>query len=239
MSTTLKPFGMKPAFHPSGLDRAVPFVGTNSFVTGGVYTAPYSLTTGQAFYQYQPVALTSATALTIAQNGASVYGVFDGVEFTDSQGRRSVSKWAAKTTLDASTDIVFWIFQDPSIVYEIQANGSLNTNSIGKQYNFETASGLTPASGYSIGNGGAGFSTTALNISPVLSPSQAAVRVVGLGRETAYPPGETNAWGDANTIVQVQIANNMFAYPGTFATGPTGPTGPTGFGPTGFGPTGF
>ena len=39
MSTVFQPFGLKPAYHPSGLDRSVPFVGTNNFnltsTTGG------------------------------------------------------------------------------------------------------------------------------------------------------------------------------------------------------------
>lgn len=216
MASTLKPFGLKPAYHPSGLDRATPFVGTNSYTTGSTYTAPYSLSSGQAFYQYQPVSVTSSGELTIANAAAAsgtVYGVFDGVEFTDSQGRRSVAKWASKLTLDASTDIVFWVFTDPELVYEAQVNGSATTASIGQQYNFETATGMTPASGTSIGNGGAGFSTCALNDTVIGSGSQGQVRVVGLGREVAYPPGETNAWGDAYTIVQVKIANNTFVYP--------------------------
>ena len=216
MATTLKPFGLKPVYHPSGLDRATPFVGTNSYTTGSTYTAPYSLSGGQAFYQYQPVSLTASGELTIAASAAAsgtVYGVFDGVEFTDSQGRRSVAKWASKLTLDASSDIAFWVFTDPEVVYEAQVNGSATTASIGQQYNFETASGMTPASGTAIGNGGAGFSTCALNDTAVGSGNQGQVRVVGLGREAAYPSGETNAWGDAYTILQVKIANNSFVYP--------------------------
>lgn len=219
MSTTFKPFGLKPAYHPSGLDRATPFVGTNSFTTGsGNYSAPYSLQAGQAFYQYQPVAITAAGQLTIAEAAADdgpVFGSFDGVEFTDSQGRRSVAKWAAKATLDASSDIIFWIFSDPELVYEAQVNGSATTASIGNQYNFSTATGYAPEDGISIGNGGAGFSTTALAASAVTSGDQGQVRVVGLGREAAYPAGETNAWGDTYTIVQVKIANNTFVYPKT------------------------
>ena len=216
MATTFKPFGLKPVYHPSGLDRAIPFVGTNSYTTGSTYTAPYSLSSGQAFYQYQPVSVTSSGQLTIAASAAAsgtVYGVFDGVEFTDSQGRRSVAKWASKTTLDASTDIIFWVWTDPEMVYEGQVNGSSTTASIGQQYNFETATGYTPADGTSIGNGGAGFSVCALNDTAVGTGTQGQVRVVGLGREAAYPPGETNAWGDAYTIVQVKIANNTFVYP--------------------------
>jgi hypothetical protein len=216
MSTTFKPFGLKPVYHPSGLDRAVPFVGTNSFVAGTSYSAPYSLTTGQSFFQYQPVGLTASGQLTIAATAAAtspVYGVFDGVEYTTAEGRRTLGKNASKATLDAATSIVFWIFQDPALVYEAQVNGSATTAAIGSQYNFTAATGFTTADGYTIGVGGAGFSTTALNATAVASGAQGQVRVVGLGREVAYPTGELNAWGDAFTIVQVQIANNSFVAP--------------------------
>ena len=216
MSTVFQPFGLKPVYHPSGLDRAVPFVGTNTYTLGSLYTAPYSLSSGQSFWQFQPVALTSSGQLTIANQTASsgkVYGVFDGVEYTSAEGRRSVAKYAAKTTLDAATSIVFWIFSDPALVYEAQVNGSATTGAIGTEYNFDTTSGSTAADGYAIGNGGAGFSTTALLATPVASGAQGQVRVVGLGREVAYPSGSTNQWGDAYTIVQVQIANNTFAAP--------------------------
>ena len=216
MSTTFKPFGLKPVYHPSGLDRAVPFVGTNSFVAGTSYSAPYSLTSGQSFFQYQPVGLTASGQLTIAATAAAtspVYGVFDGVEYTTAEGRRTLGKNASKATLDAATSIVFWIFQDPALVYEAQVQGSATTAAIGTQYNFSAASGFTTADGYTIGVGGAGFSTTALAATAVASGAQGQVRVVGLGREVAYPTGELNAWGDAYTIVQVQIANNSFVAP--------------------------
>jgi hypothetical protein len=216
MSTTFKPFGLKPVYHPSGLDRAVPFVGTNTFVTGTTFTAPYSLSAGQTFYQYQPVSLTATGQLTIANQTAAsgtVYGVFDGVEYTTAEGRRTVGKSASKATLDAATQIVFWIFSDPALVYEAQVNGSASTGSIGRQYNFDTTAGSTVTDGYTIGTGGAGFSTTALLATPVATTVQGQVRVVGLGREVSYPSGELNAWGDTFTIVQVQIANNTFVAP--------------------------
>jgi len=221
MSTTYLPFGLKPAYHPSGLDRATQFVGTNSFqaATDNTYTAPYGLTTGQSFYQYQPVAINTAGALipapTLAATGR-MFGVFDGVEFTDSQGRRSVAKWASKTTLDASTQIIFWIFSDPQLVYEAQVNGSVATTAIGKEYDFDATNPAT--SGTSIGNGGAGFSTTALASAPVATGAQGQVKVVGLGREVAFPSGNTNAWADAYTIVQVQIANSQLVAPSISVT---------------------
>jgi len=216
MSATFQPFGLKPVYHPSGLDRAVPFVGTNTFVPGTSYSAPYSLSSGQSFYEFQPVAITSSGQLTIANQTASsgkVYGVFNGVEYTNSDGRRSVAKYAALTTLAAATNIVFWIFSDPAIVYEIQCNGSVTSAAIGTEYNFDTTTGSTVTDGYAIGVGGAGFSTTALLATAVGTGNQGQVRVVGLGREAAYPAGNTNQWGDAYTIVQVQISNNTFAAP--------------------------
>ena len=216
MSTTYQPFGLKPAYHPSGLDRATAFVGTNSYqaATDNTYNAPYGLTSGQAFYQYQPVAINGSGQLVPAPTLAStgrMYGVFDGVEFTDSQGRRSVAKWASKTTLDASTQIVFWIFTDPQLVYEVQANGSMATTTIGQEFNFDATN--NPTVGYSIGNGGAGFSQAAISNTPVTTGTQGQVKVVGLGRETAFPAGQTNAWGDANTIVQVLIADSQIVAP--------------------------
>jgi hypothetical protein len=216
MSTTFRPFGMKPVYHPSGLDRSVPFAGTNSFVTGVTYTAPYSLSSGQSFYQYQPVGITSSGQLTIAATAAAtspVYGVFDGVEYTTAEGRRTLGKSISKASLDAASAIVFWIFADPELVYEAQANGSVTSAAIGSQYNFSAGTGYTTADGYTIGTGGAGFSTTALAATAVASGAQGQVRVVGLGREVAYPAGELNNWGDAYTIVQVQIANNTFRAP--------------------------
>jgi len=216
MSTTFKPFGMKPIYHPSGLDRSVPFAGTNSYVVGTPdFSAPYDLSSGQTFYQYQPVSITSSGQLTIASTDTTkpIYGVFDGVEYTAAEGNRTLGKSISKASLDAASSIVFWIFQDPALVYEAQANGSVPSSAIGSQYNFSGATGFTTTDGYTIGVGGAGFSTTALAAAPVDSGAQGQVRVVGLGREVAWPAGELNAWGDAYTIVQVQIANNSFVAP--------------------------
>jgi len=216
MSTTLKPFGLKPSFHPSGLDRATPFAGTNSYVTGTPnFSANYGITAGQAFYQYTPVAVNGSGALTIAsQTTDRLIGAFDGVEFTDSQGRRSVSKWISYEALTASTQIVFWIFSDPQLVYEIQATGTIANTAIGKGFNFSPTTGYRPVDGQTVGtSGGAGFSTTALNPTAVTAGTQGQVKVVGLGREVAYPTGELNAWGDTYTIVQVQVANSQLVAP--------------------------
>lgn len=192
MSATYAPFGLKPVYHPSGLVRSLNYT--------GAYDA------ADTFYSGTPVSLTnagSASTLNVAANTATttnrLLGVFAGVEYTDASGRRTVSKWFGPA-LGTATDVVFWIHQDPEIVYEVQTNGSLANTAVGQEYNFTAVS-----SGQIIGNGGLGTSTAALDTTNVAAGAQGQVVVVGLGREL------TNAWGDTYTIVQVKLANPQFA----------------------------
>ena len=196
MSATYAPFGLKPVYHPSGLVRSLN------------YTGAYD--TNAVFYSGTPVALDEATTagtstLVVASNTPTanmrLAGVFGGVEYTDASGRRTVSKWFGPA-LGTATDLVMWIFMDPEIVYEIQANGSLTNIVVGQEFNFTAVS-----SGQIIGNGGLGTSTAALSTTAVAAGTQAQAQVVNLGREI------TNAWGDAYTVVQVKIANDSFVAP--------------------------
>jgi hypothetical protein len=187
MSATNNPFGLKPVFHTSGLDRAVPFTGT--------------ISTTANIYQYSPVKLVSGALTIMADTDTQVYGVVDGFEFTDAQGRRTVSKWFG-SALGTTSDEVAWVWTDPQIVYEIQATGSLNAAAVG------TFKALSNAgSGQTIGNGGLGQSTAALNPGTVAAGTDAPVIVVGLGRE------EGNDWGDSYTIVQVKLADQTVSAP--------------------------
>lgn len=193
MSATYTPFGLKPVYHPSGIIRSLN------------YTGAYSLT--DVFYSGTPVAFDEATTagtstLVVASAapvaGKRLAGVFAGVEYTDASGRRTVSKWFGPA-LGTATDIVMWIFQDPEIVYEIQANAAIANTQVGQEFNF-----LTPTAGQIIGNGGLGTSTAGLDPTAVAVGTQAQVQVTGLGRDI------NNAWGDAATIVTVKIANDAF-----------------------------
>jgi hypothetical protein len=92
-----------------------------------------------------------------------------------------------------------WIFMDPEIVYEIQANAGVANTKVGQEFNF-----LTPSAGQIIGNGGLGTSTAGLNPADVAVGTQAQMQVTGLGREI------NNAWGDNATVVQVKLANDAF-----------------------------
>jgi len=180
MSTTSKPFGVIPAYHPSGVVRPTAFTIRNGY--------------GSNILQNQVVRIvpssTGEGTLAAAALNENFIGVFQGVEFTDSDGRRRVSnKWTAN---QYGTEVVAYATLDPVIVYNVQANGSLDVDSIGKQFDLVSVS--------------AGDTTTGLSqavLDTGSSASNAAFRVIGI------TPGPDNAWGDNFTIVQVQISEHQ------------------------------
>lgn len=180
MSTSSAPFGLQPVYHASGFVRPAAFtLANNAAVT---------------LLQYQPVAIdTSTGVVTPATVGNAFVGTFMGVEFTDGDGRRRVSnKFLANTP---ATDVTAYITRDPAIVYQIQANGSVNISNIGNQYNFGSITA---------GNTTVGLSQAVLDTASVVaSGSTAQLRVIGI------TPGPDNNWGDAFTIVQVQISEHQ------------------------------
>lgn len=181
MPSISAPFGMRPSFHPSGLDRAVA-------LPGGI---PSGYSTN--LLKGQPVALNTSGVIIAATAGSAFQGAFAGVEFTDTTGRRRVSNyWPASTT---GTDIVAYYYSDPNIVYDIQADGSLAQTSIGDQANF---------SNISAGSTTTGLSACTISTSLVGTSAVGDLRIIGL-----YT-GVDNAWGDAYTIVQVQISRSQY-----------------------------
>ena len=183
MSSSSAPFGLRPSYHPSGVIRPT----------------MYSIANGYAvnIYGNQPVRIAPATTggetqgtVVAAAVGAAFIGTFCGVEWTDSDGRRRVSnKWTASTY---ATDVNAYVTLDPAIVYDIQANGSLDSTSIGSQYN-------TTA----IGTGNSSVGISQMMLDTATSGTNAQLRVIGL------TPGPDNAWGDNYTIVQVQISEHQ------------------------------
>ena len=190
MSATSAPFGLRPAFHPSGLDRA-------QALAGGIPSAyNTAILKGQPVrYQTTAIGGTIGTICPATTSGAWV-GAFAGVEFTDTTGRARVSNnWPANTAYTAGTCTAYF-YNDANIVYEIQADGSMAQTTIGNEFNFtnvtagSTTTGLSQAtlgSATAVGNG-----------------SQGQMRVVDI----APYPG--NDWGDAYTIVRVVCANSQF-----------------------------
>ena len=183
MSSTSAPFGMRPAFHPSGLDRA-------QALAGGIASAY-----GSDILKGQPVKYSNGS-IVIAGAGDAFVGAFDGVEWTDTTGRRRVSNyWPASTAYQTGSCIAYF-YQDPQIVYEIQADGSIAQTAIGDQANLSNTTA---------GSNVTGLSQCTLSATLAGAEAQAQMRIVDL----APYPG--NAWGDSYTIVRATVAKHQFA----------------------------
>jgi len=180
MSSVSQPFGLRPVYSPSGVVRPT----------------AYTILTGYAsnILQNQPVKIvTSSTGegtIAAAAIGDRFIGTFQGVEFTDSDGRRRVSnKWTASL---AATDIVAYVTLDPTIVYEIQSNAALAVTDIGKQYDFTT-----------IGTGSTVVGISQMMLDVASAAANASFRLIGI------TPGPDNNWGDTYVIAQVQISEHQ------------------------------
>ena len=180
MSATSAPFGLRPAFFPTGLERA-------QALANGI-TSAYS----SDILKGQPVKYNNGVINPVTSTEAFV-GAFAGVEWTDTTGRRRVSNyWPANTAYQAGSCVAYF-YNDPLIVYEIQADGSVAQTAIGDNANF---SNLT-----------AGSTTTGLS-QCTMSATLTGTSTYGQLRIVDLAPYADNAWGDAYTIVRVQIAKD-------------------------------
>ncbi len=152
MSTTSAPFGLVPAFHPSGTLRP----------------AVYSIATGYAtgILANQPVKLHTDGTIQAAAVGDRFIGTFQGVTYTGTDGvQRFSNQWTAST---AGTNIQATVSLDPAIIYNIQANATMAVATIGGEYDFTAASGSTTT----------GLSTQMLDVAS--AAANASLQVVGL-----------------------------------------------------------
>jgi hypothetical protein len=186
MSATNAPFGLRPAFHPSGLDRA-------QALAGGIPSAYNTdILKGQAVLYVAG----SGTIEPVNATGDALSGAFAGVEWTDTTGRRRVSNyWPANTAYQTGSCVAYF-YNDPNIVYEIQADGSVAQTSIGLDANL---------SNFAAGSNVTGLSQATLSASILSTGVQGQVQVLDLA------PYVDNAWGDNFTIVRVQVARRQIA----------------------------
>ena len=183
MSSSNAPFGLRPSFHPSGLDRAAAL--TDGIVSG--YASN--------ILKGQPVKLATSGTLQAAAAGDAFLGAFAGFEWTDTTGRRRVSNYFPANTAYVTGSAVAYYYSDPNIVYDIQADGSLAQSTLGAQSDF---------SNVTAGSTTTGLSQCTISTSVVAAGSSAQLKIVGL------TPGVDNAWGDSYTVVQVQVNESQF-----------------------------
>ena len=155
MSTVASPFGLKPAWHPSGTIRQQ----EGTIISGF----------GTAIFQFSPVRITDLTGglVPAVATATNVIGAFMGVEFTGTDGRRRVSnQWEAGTV---GTEIIAYYTSDPQIVYEIQGDGPVAQLNVGDMADYTALAG----------NATTGLSSIALATAG-LSAAAATLRVVGV-----------------------------------------------------------
>jgi hypothetical protein len=190
MSSTSAPFGLRPAFHPSGLDRA-------QALANGIPSAyNTAILKGQPVrYQTTAIGGTLGTILPATTSGAWV-GAFAGVEWTDTTGRRRVSNYWPANTAYITGSCVAYFYNDQNIVYEIQASASMAQTTIGNEFNFSNVT--------------AGSTTTGLSAATLDAASAVGSGVQGQMRVVDIAPYVDNDWGDNFTIVRVVCANSQF-----------------------------
>jgi len=193
MSSTNAPFGLRPAFHPSGLDRAQALAnGIQAVSTSGNVSAGYATT----ILKGQPVKMNTGGYIVVAAAGDAFLGAFAGVEWTDSTGRRRVSNyWPANESFLVGS-VVAYFYSDQNIVYEIQTDGTMAQTAIGDEADLSnTTAGSTTT----------GLSQATLSTTLAGSGNTAQMRIVDIG------PYADNAWGDSYVIVRTTIAKYQFA----------------------------
>lgn len=179
MSATSQPFGLRPVNHPSGVIRPVAMTIVSAY--------------GSNILQNQPVKIGTNGTIEAAAIGDRFVGSFQGVEFTDSEGRRRVSnRWTASTS---ATDIVAYVTIDPTIVYEIQSSATVALTDIGSQADFTTITA---------GSTTTGLSQLMLDAATISTSVQSSLKILGAS------PLPDNAFGDNFVILQVQIAEHQF-----------------------------
>lgn len=193
MSSVNAPFGLRPVYKSGGTPASLTLMGT---ITSGYGTAIFE---GDAVKLVGGV-LVSADGRAASDTTGGIIGTFMGVEYTDANGRRQESnQWIASLS---ATNIVAYYTADPYITYEIQANGSVTQAQVGGEVDILNTS---QAAGSTV----TGLSVAVANISSGYNANgtQRTLRIVGL------TPGADNAFGDAFTVIQVQIAKHQWTNP--------------------------
>lgn len=187
MSSSNAPFGLRPVKYWSGGGGSQ----ATQFNAAGIASGYTS-----NIFENSPVKYATDGTIALATSAEDFLGSFVWLQYTPLGDRpRITNMWPASQALATSTTAAVYFYDDPSIQYEIQANGSLAQSSIGDQGDFVNASS---------GNSIIGLSQATLNSTLAGSGTQAQLRITGLALDV------DNDWGDAFTKVLVTIARSQY-----------------------------
>ena len=183
MSTVSAPFGLRPAYHPSGQTRPERFAITAA--------------SAAAMYKNGGIIInTDGGVITAADNTGYLDGVFVGCEYLDVTLKPVFSNFWPADTL--ATEAFAFVITDKDTVFEIQCNGSLAQTDINSHIGMTTAT---------LGSTMTGQSTGYATLANLSTSTENQLQIIGLA------PYADNAWGDTFTIVRVKLANSKYAAP--------------------------
>lgn len=178
---TLAPFGLRPAYHSVGEGRGMPYSIAGGYASG--------------IFKGDPVILNTNGTITLGTAAADLLGVFDGVEYVDTTGKPTLSNfWPAAQAIFTGSVPVAYVWDNPDIVYDIQANGPVLQTALGDQADVVMGAGNTQT----------GLSTVAMNATLAGLGLQGQLRIIDINRDPA------NAVGDLFTVAQVKIARHQY-----------------------------
>lgn len=170
-------FGLKPVRHAKG---------------GIIRSSAYTIASGlaQDLYHGDPViSAGSGRNITIATAGGNVRGVFIGCEYTKANGEYVFDKkWPTGTTLLSGTEATAYVWDDPDIIFAVQADGSLVAADMGLTSDLVSGTGDSAT-----GNSGWELDATT---------GQAQCRILGLSKMRA-----NNAYG-TNAVIDIMFAEH-------------------------------
>lgn len=179
MASTATPYGLRPVRRSDGL----PYAGAiEEFLINpaGIATNLFNGTI-VALDTNGFVTLMTATGADGTTNAftAGTLGVFIGCEYVNAQGQLVFSQYyPANTVAPTGTAIKAKVVTDPNVIYQVQANGSLNQAALGAN------TFLSAAQATGTGNTRTGNSTGA--VTTAVQTAAAAFRIVGF----ASTPGD-------------------------------------------------
>jgi len=149
MANTDAPRGFWPLRHHSGGSMA--------------RSSPYTIATGYGtnIFRGDVVKLVAGGGIELAAAGNRFLGIFDGVQYTASDGSMKYAKyWPASTT---ATNITAYVYDDPNLLFGVQSAGSTVAADVGNLGDHVAGTGSTTTGisahelNGSTGTGTAGF----------------------------------------------------------------------------------
>ena len=176
MAATATPYGLIPYELAGAALRGAArkfLIGANN--TNAIYFgSPVSVNSGV-------ITVCGATPTT-TRNANTPVGIFVGCEYVDPTGRPT---WAQSLPAGATnagyTNIYVYVIDDPSVVFRVQANGTVATTSIGLN---------APLTNVTSGVTISGNSTTALLAASIASTNTLAVKIIGFVDSVYSQPGD-------------------------------------------------